>query len=273
MFTFIKIWSNVYEGEAANGVVEGQEEASTAEVSTEAGTAEVKGKEKVKTFTQDELNRIVEGEKKKFTQNREKLLSELKTLRETANLTQEQKDQLEARIDQVQNETLTAQELAKKEKEKLTKDYTSELTKEKNKTNYWQTKYTTERIERELLDAGAEAEAISNPQIADLLRNKTKLVEELKDGKPTGELLAKVTVREVKEDGSVIILDLSPAEALKRMKDEPQHWNLFKNNVNGGLGGFNTPNQSSLRGKEPPKDMAQYQKWRVDNNIAKQRNK
>lgn len=267
----LKIWMLKYDGETTNAEETGTSQEEGSGTSQEGGE-ETKAKEKVtKTFTQEDVNRIVEADRKKNSPNREKLVNELKSLRETANLTQEQKDQLETRIEQLQAETMTAQELAKKEKDKLVKDYTGELKKANDKTTYWQTKYSTERIEREILDAATDGEAISPAQIADLLRNKTRLVEELKDGKPTGEWLAKISMREVKEDGSTVNLDLSPTEAIKKMKDDSQHWNLFKNNVNGGLGGFNTPNASSLRGKEPPKDPIQYAKWRVENNIAKPR--
>jgi hypothetical protein len=218
-----------------------------------------------KTLTQEEVNKILATERRKSQQNRDQLVTELKTLRDSVQLTEQQREQLESRIEQLQNETLTSQELAKKDRERLQKEFEKDKGKLTTERDFWQTLYTTEKIQRDLTDAAITNKALNPVQVVNLLRPNAKLVEELRDGKPTGGRLTKVTFFDKDEKGEPISLELSVTEAVKRMSDMPEHGNLFNSGANGGLGSFNAGSGSTLRGKRPPSDPTSYEEWRKQN--------
>ncbi len=116
-------------------------------------------------------------------------------------------------------------------------------------------------------DAAIEHDAASPQQIRKLLRGDTKLIEEInKEGKSTGVWVPKVNFAITNdEDGSVKILELNVKEAVKRMKDMPEHGNLFKTSATGGVGGFSHQSNGTLKGKTPPTDPNEYAKWRKEN--------
>jgi hypothetical protein len=216
----------------------------------------------VKTFTQEEVNKIMAEDRRKQQKNRDQLVSQLKTISENKNLTEKERDELATRIEQLQNETMTAQEVAKREKEKITKDYTKQVDRERaDKERIWN-KYSNEKITREIQDAAIEHDAVSTTQIVNLLQPSCKVIDELgKEGQPTGDYVTRVAFRDKDDKGTTITLELNVTDAVKRMKEMPEHWNLFKSGANGGIGLFNTP-QSVARGSKPPKNPAEYRKWR-----------
>lgn len=218
-----------------------------------------------KTFTQDQVNKLIAEEKRRTQQNRNTLLNELKGLRDSVQLTEEQKQQLESRIEQLTNETLTAQQQLQRDREKLTKQHREELDKEKQSRERVWGQYMSEKITREITDAALENKAISPIQIVNYLQQNTKLVEELKDGQPTGRWVSRVSFQDKDAQGSPITLELSVTEAVKRMAEMPEHWNLFNSGVNGGLGSFNAPQTGVQRGSKPPADPVAYRKWREVN--------
>jgi hypothetical protein len=272
MFEFIdfRIFPLVYENNAEGEGDQG--EGDQGEGDQGGGDQGERGKEKPvdanKTFTQDELNRFLAEDRRKFQKNRDALVSELKQFRDSVTLTEQQKEQLETRIEQLQAESMTAQELAKKDKEKIVKEHQKEIKLKDEQLSYWKSTYAEEKIQRELTDAAIEHQAVSPIQIVNFLKPNTKLVEELKDGKPTGKWISRTTFSERDEKGDLIALELSVTEAVKRMKEAPEHWNLFNSGANGGLGQFNQTG-GTFAGRRPPKDPVAYRQWRKENAIGK----
>jgi len=222
-------------------------------------------KSKAKTFTQEELNRILADDRRKTQKNRDELSKQLQSWKDNLALTEQQKEELQSRIDQIQAETLTQQELSKKEKEKLSKEWEKREKTLNSERDYWKNLYTAEKIQREITDAAITHEAISPIQITEQMTPKAKLVEVIRDGKPTGIWETRVTLRDKNENGEVIMLELPVTEAVKRMKESQENWNLFNSGANGGLGAFNNTTSGTLKGTRPPKDHAQYKKWKQQN--------
>lgn len=271
--SFVNIYMLAYDGEESDGGEGGDSGGDGGGESggnSESGGGEANknndSKNKGKTFTQEELNRILADDRRKTQKNRDDLVKQMNTWKENLTLTEQQKEELQTRIDQIQAETLTQQELSKKERDKLTKEWEKREKTLSSEKDYWKNLYTVEKIQREITDAAIEHKAISPIQITDQVTPKSKLVEVFKDGKPTGIWETRVTLRDKNENGEVIMLELPVTEAVKRMKDMPEHWNLFDSGLNGGLGSFNNNNTSgTLRGTRPPQDHSKYQKWREQN--------
>ncbi len=217
-----------------------------------------------KTFTQAELDKIVTDRVRKMTEKNKEVITELETLKQNVKLTQEERDSLNERIEQLQNQHLTKEELAAKAAEKKDAEFQSQLTSATESAKGWEQRYTTNEIHRSLTDAAVESEALKPHQIVAILKPVTKVVPVLDDkGAPTGEYKSTVTVTETK-DGKSKTLEMSPSEAVKWMRDNEDYWNLFKSTAKGGMGG-----QGGSTGKgSPPPDFSNpeaYRKWRAAN--------
>lgn len=268
LVSYLNIFIIPFDGEETETETETETENNNETKETKTETKETKTETKAgdKKFTQEELNKFLAEDRRKNQKNRDDLLKQLNDIKENATLTKKQKEDLEGRIEQLQNETLSAQELAKKDREKIQKEYEKKESALIKDRDYWKNTYQTEKVERELLDAAIANKALNPKQLVSILRPDSKLVEVLKDGKPTGAWETRVTLHDKGEDGSAIVLELPATETVKRMSEMEQHYNLFNSGVNGGFGGFNNSGGSvSLRGTKPPKDHAQYIKWRAAN--------
>lgn len=257
------MWTLVYE-EPEGDNSDGSQETDDQQAKDEQANQEGKDKDKkqvTKTFNQEEVNRFLSEDRRKYQKGRDELIKQLQGLRENAQLTQSEKDSLEARIEQLQNESLTNQELAKKDKEKILKENEKREKALTTERDSWRDRYAREKIQRDLTDAAITYKAMNPIQIVNQLRPNTKLVEELKDGRPTGEWVAKVTFQDKDEKGEPLTLELTVTEAVKRMSEMSEHWNLFDSGARSGLGSFNQANGSSL-GDKPPTDPAKFREWR-----------
>ena len=221
-----------------------------------------------KTFTQDDVNKFLAEERRKAQKGNERTVKELETLRKTANLTTEEKEKLEIRIEDLKNEFLSKEELAKKETKKeadKTKRQLEDLVTERDR---WKNLFTSSTIERELVSAAA-ADAYNPDQILKILKPDTRLTEELdaETGQPTGKLIPKVKFVGKDKDGKPVQLDLSATEAIKQMKEMQEYGNLFRSGANGGLGGNNAITLNLTKG-EIPTDPRAYREWRKKNPLG-----
>lgn len=224
-------------------------------------------------YTEDQynakLNAVLAEDRRKHKAQVEAAIKDLESVRESANLTQKQRDELQVRIEEMNNQLLTKDELAKKEKEKLEKQHQEQLGVERTTRERYQNLFTTTVIEHEILKQAAVADAWRSDQLVSLLKDKTHLVEDVDEhGKGIGTFTPKVKFPDKDKDGKPIALDLTVEQAIKRMKDLPEvYGNLFKSGVTGGLGGTGsvtsprTPVDLSVLTKDP----AAYRKWRREN--------
>jgi len=243
------------------------EAAKTAEAAAKA--AEGGGDPKTLTFTQDQLNKMMADNRRKLAQQNQQLVSELETLKEQSNLTTQQKEELEGRINQLQEQFMTKEEIAKKEQAKLVKLTEEEKAKLKNEAESWRNRYSTATVQRSLTDAAVEGKAVSPEQLVAILGTVTSLQPVIgEDGKPTGDYAPIVKFNDVDSNGKPIVLDLTPQQTVKRMKELPQRFgNLFQSDATGGLGGHSgsgaggsgiSPSVTAL------KDLGAYAKWRKE---------
>lgn len=220
------------------------------------------------SFTQDELNRILADDRRKHQEQVKKALKEVEALRSKAKLTAEERSALDKRVQTLQDELLTKEELAKKEKERLQKEAHQKIKTLESERDSWRDRYTNSSIRRAITDASVKNNAFNPSQIVALLQGDTRLVEELDDqGSPTGRFRPKVRFEDVGDDGSTITLDLSPEDAVKRMRELPDYLNLFKGEGKGGLGSNNQPSGKKIDLKELAKDPETYRRLRAEGKI------
>ena len=203
-----------------------------------------------KLFTQDELNTILKKEKEKARVDREKTIQDLEKLQQSVQMTEQQKQQMEQQIESLRSQNMTAEEQARRAKEKLENDYKSQLATTQAEKDQWANDYQNLKIGYEIATAAQQNGVLDNSVrfVEALLRPQTRLVPDLgDDGKPTGGHTAKVRFQDVDKNGKPVVVDYTIPEAVKRMKEKPDEYgNLFRATTAGGAGA-----SSGTPGKKP----------------------
>jgi Ca2+-binding RTX toxin-like protein len=268
---FARPWIRVFEGEETLAGGNGNETpVGGAGNDTLAGGAD---DEKPK-FSQKQLNKILADDRRKHEEKVKDAVTQLEQLKKAKGLSEKERVELQAKIEDLNNSLLTKEEQAKKEIEKRDKQYKQQLESESQEKTYWQSQYTQETTQNQIMAAAIENEAVKASQILDLLTPKTRLVEVMDaEGKSFSpkKYVPKVKLRTMTKEGEEVELDLTIKEAVKRMKDEPENYgNLFKSGLNGGLGaGGSAGATGAVTGDRPPSDPAQYRLWRQKQNFGK----
>lgn len=188
-----------------------------------------------RTFTQEDVNRILAEDKRKHQEKYQTLETSYQELLQNQTLSQEERDKLQARLDDVQKSLRTKEQQAEYERKQAEEKYRNELTTAEEKAQYWENLFKQETVARSLQDAASGADAFNPNQIVGLLKPFT----ELKDVE--GKLTPMVDFPDVDEKTGEEIRTLrTPADAVKRMRDLPKiYGNLFKSNVVSGVGAGN----------------------------------
>lgn len=225
-----------------------------------------KAKPNITPEVQEYLNSILAEDRRKHKSASDKVITQLETLKNQVGTTGAEKEQLEARIEDLKNSQLTADEMRKKEEKKREHKHKTELDTAQIEASKWKTMFQTSTITRAITDAAVVNDAHNPRHIVNELAPNTRLVEELdEENKPTGMLVPRVKITTVK-DGKPTTLEFGVTEAVKFMKEQEEHAPLFKSGATGGLGG--SPSNSKKRGinsDTPPEDPAEYREWRKKN--------
>jgi hypothetical protein len=189
-------------------------------------------------MTKAEVDALLADERKKFQTTQQRMLDEVEALRTKSTLTAQERKELEGRLENLKSEFLTKEQLADREKEKLTKqmkDTSETLTKERDS---WRQRFEVSTVLRSITDAAATNKAFNASQVVAILRPSTKVVETVDaEGKPTGEYEAMVDFADKDKAGKPVTVRLTPADAVKRMRELPDFGNLFEGTGVGGRGG------------------------------------
>lgn len=221
-----------------------------------------------KTFTQTDVDRIVQTEKAKQKKSYEGQIKQLQSLRDSSNLSKKQVSELNDQIESLKSEYMTKEELAREESQKAARKHAQEIKDAQAETESWKTRYTQSTIARSLVDAAVAEDAYNPEQIVAILTPDTKLIDELDDaGNQTGNLVPKVTMIVAGDDDKPTTIEIAPADAVKRLKESEKYLNLFVSKTKGGLNLHNLDVDDKNKG--PIKDTNEYMKQR---NKAKGRN-
>ena len=220
---------------------------------------------------QSKVNQILAEEKRKNETKYKTLENQYNNLLKNQNLTAQEREALEADLENLHAQFRTKDQQAAAERKKLEEKYKTELQNASGERDTWRQRYEHSTINRELLDAAVQNDAFNSQQIVNLLSSKTK-IQEVKDdkGNVTG-YEPFVDFDDIDpETEKPVQTRLTPAEAVKRMKELPEMYgNLFKSGVVSGLG-----QNGATGGHTPGKDgridvsklsQAQFAKLRKEN--------
>jgi hypothetical protein len=193
-----------------------------------------------KTFTQDELDRIV-GErlargKDRFKVEKADLLRQYNELLENHKLTDEQRKSYEIRVNELESQVLSKDELAAKRLKQREEEWAARLRQTEERLEHYRTQHQSFRIKTEVLEAAAANKALNPSQVLGLLAPAAR-VEEIPDdqGKPSGQYRIMIAVA-VEENGQAVEKCLPVREAVKVFLEQPSNFNLVKSTMQGGSG-------------------------------------
>lgn len=273
--TNILIWTPVFDGDAAVRAAQAYYDSIEDKSSDAAKQAKLmleaaqRAADSANLFTQDQVNSFLADEKRKLQKQHQKTLEDLEALQKKANLTKEERSELERKIEETQKLLETKEVTSEETINKLTKKHEKELTTVTEERDLWKNRYTSSTIENSLTKAAVDHKAGNPTQVIALLQPNTRLVEELDGkGKPTGNLVPRVTWKDKDDKGKDITLELAPAEVVKRMTTMDEHMNLFTPDGTGGAGYFRRNQAADVDIKELAKDPAAYRKARKEGTVS-----
>lgn len=182
-------------------------------------------KPKDRTFTQEDLDRIVQERISREQKTKQELLNQVQELQKTATMTDEMRSALNKRVAEISNELKSTEQRAKEEIETL-KQENERIAREKaEEVTRWQQTHTNYRIQNELLLAAEAHDARKPEQLVKLLREDAEMVPVIgEDGKPTGDYEVQVTVRGTNDKGEEYIVKRKPFDAVALLREMPENW-------------------------------------------------
>lgn len=192
-----------------------------------------------KTFTQADVDKMMAEHRKSLQAENKNLADELQKLRETANLTQAEKDALDARIQNLQNQHQSKEQAAAAEIEKMKKLLATETEKLSAEGKKWHGEFNNLLIENAIVTGANKFSAANHEQLLDMLKTKAKVVEEVDDqGKPTGKFVAKIPVSVLNPKSNTWeLIEYPIVEGIGKMRENPANANLFLTDGKPGYGG------------------------------------
>jgi hypothetical protein len=220
------------------------------------------------TFTQDQVNKMMEEHRKNLQTKNAELTTLLEDQKKAANLTAEERDGLQARIDALSKEHLTKEQQQAGEYEKLKKKYDSDVKNANDESSKYKNMYEGTLIEHALIGAAAKHKAYSPEQMLRMFRSDAKVVPVLDDaGKPTGAVKVVMPVKTVDpKTQQPVTLELSIDEAIAKIREDDSFANMFTDTSLNGFDQNGNPKRTGSTGTgEPPTDPAAYREWRKKN--------
>lgn len=244
------LWRNRFllpcEGDASGGAGDDKSGAGGAAGGGDSKNGAAGGEDK--KFTQADLNRFLAQEKEKTRQQNAALITQLEELRGSKALSEQEKTDLNARIEELQNQSLTKEELAKKALAQKEAEYTGKLTKAEQEGKTWRSRFESQLMETAIVSEAGKAKAFNTTQIDALLRPHSKVVEVIgEDNKPTGKFEVRVDFTHKDDKGKIVTLNVTVPEAVKLMKEQDEYANLFIDEGTGGVGG--SANRDNAKGR------------------------
>lgn len=221
------------------------------------------------TFTQEQVNKMMAEHKRALQTQNQELVKQLEELRSSATLTQQQRDDLDARINTLQQQHLTEQQKLSLELEKVSKKYKTETESLSAEANKWKSQFTTTLVTNAILEGATKHQAASAKQMLAMLGGQVKVVEEVDEkGNGTGRYVPKLplTVLDPKTKKPVQV-ELDVVEAIGKLREDPEYSNLF---LVDGKPGFGGTNANLGGGNSASPDFSkmtpeQYKDWRNKN--------
>lgn len=259
-FLSAKAYRRYMDGEGEGGEGEGDgggtgdpnqgEEVTVLAVKDDKGRVTYKSAEGKPFFTQEHLNTEIGNARKAARQKVEGEKSGLQTQLEEMRTEAQEKginvDALTTKIQELEESSLTADELAAKRAKDLEEQFAVEKTQLTKQAEEAMGLFRNERISTEISNACTLHKVVSQETVAPLIRAQTELVEEKdRKGNITG-YKAVVHFDDRDDEGKPVQRDLSVGDAVKRMREMVDRFgHLFVHETEPGSG------QSTLFGQAP----------------------
>lgn len=224
-----------------------------------------------KSFTQADVDRILNQRFKKEREEREQMLARFKEI-ETNGLTPDAREAFETQIQTLQESLQTKEQVSQNRLTEVENKYKKQITGVTTERDTWKTRFERSTIERAIMDAASVNQAEDPSQLIMMFGGSTVLEEQLDEkGVPTGNFAAMLKFRGVDaESKKPVDLKLPVSEAVAHMREYGLHKNLFKHGSNQGTGKSGTGAGGGTGSAEPkPEDFsspaaysAAYQSWR-----------
>jgi len=189
-----------------------------------------------RSFSQRELDTILAKEKRQIQQ---KHLEETEDILKSKGLTEQEREKLAKRKDELEVALMSEKDRARAEREKLEKEYGEKIKVHEEQVKTWQSRFSSATIRRSISDAAVLADAHDPMQFVDLLESKIRLQEELgEDAQPTGQFEAVIDIHEKDEKtGKTKKHTMSVEKYITEvMAESPRYKNLFDSGRVGGTG-------------------------------------
>lgn len=193
---------------------------------------------------------------------------------EKARLTEDQRVEYEAEAERLRRQTLTAEEITKREAKKAKDAYESRVTNAEKAAQTWEQRFKALKVNNEIQTSAAEHGVLptSIPFVAAFLGNNIKLEPVKSD---TGEIIDFTTIVNFTDpqgaDGKPVEVQLPVSDTLKRMKELPDLFgNFFQAPSSGGTGtNGGRPNPAGgKQGYRPGMSQEEYMRLRKENPAA-----
>lgn len=223
---------------------------------------------KTKKLTQDQVNDLIVKERKKSKSEIDKAIADLENYKKIGQHSAKEKEELQQRIEALQNSMLTTEEKATREKERLQNDHKAALENERKAGEMWQGLYSDEAITNQILMAKDKYKAASSEQMIAFLKPNTKIVPQTdaQGNVIQGKYIPKVKFKEKTKEGQELELELTIDETVKKMKESPDRFgNLFISDAKGGIGSGRIDALGNIVDPNKPPvttNHAEYVEWR-----------
>jgi len=227
-------WSSCFEGED-DATKAAADKAAAEKAATDAAAAAAG-----KTFTQEDLNRILAEDRRKHQVQLKEQAEKLETVLRNSQLTEQDRKVLQENLEAVKGQQRSAEAAAAKEKQELETAFQSKLVDAEKKSQIWEGLYRESMIGRSLQDAAVKGDAWQPGQIVTLLKPMTKLVAciDPTTNRPNGQYEVQIEMLDTDpKTGQQVMMNRTPEAAVARMKELPETYgNLFKSGVVSGIG-------------------------------------
>jgi hypothetical protein len=214
-----------------------------------------------KTFTQEEVNAFLADDRRKHQANVATLQQEVAKFQGTA----KEKEALQVKLQEMEKQFLTKEQLQAQEQEKAKKQYETALETTQAERDQWKNVFVNNLAEVEIAKAAAQNQAFNPGQLSLLLKNQVKVKQKTdSEGRPTMDFEVLMPVQSKDKDGKATVLELPVGEGVKKMREDPGFANLFLIDATGGTGKTTINNTNTPVGPGgPPEDPAEYRAWRA----------
>lgn len=217
---------------------------------------------------QEKVNSLLAEERKKAADQLDKMKAEIDALKTRAGLSEGERNDLETRMKRIREESQTKEQQLTSELAKLRKDAEKERKTLLEEKEAFQKRFERTLIDADITRASAQYRAHNPEQVEALIRPMTVIEEAVdEEGKPTGEHVVRVNMTTTAADGKKVQLKLSVADAMKRMREDPSHANLFVTDGKGGMGTGNAAGGGKVDIRNLAKDFGAFKKARAEGKI------